>query len=226
MTSARTINLECPCCSHKFESDALTSTNNLGGRSTDFQDHPVGFPVLPYLIHSCPSCGFTGYENEYAQTLAQTLRQTIREKLTPLLKEKPLPEQQYESAAWIAEWSGKSSSIIADRFLRAAWCASDWENQEKEFYYRRQAIGYFKKALKNNEITEDQVPVITYLIGELYRRIEEKTQADPWFDQAMELVKPTSKNSWVNGLAWKQKNDPKEFMHSTGVLGPLNYGIK
>lgn len=212
MTRIYHFQLRCPCCQRKFESRAWLSTNTAGGQATDFHIRAVGAQPLPLEIHTCPFCGFSGREDDYQRRMDPALRKKIRERLTPLMtKEEILAERRYEYAAWIAEWSGAPVATIADRYLRAAWCAEDAGNQAAECGYRRQAISHFEEALQKQEVDEKQVAKITYLIGELYRHVGEKDQAREWFDRVPQAAGSSQENRWLIELAEQQKTNPKEY---------------
>ena len=50
MTTLRHIELTCPICHHCFDSQAVLSTNSLGGKRTDFHERAAGAQTLTYLI--------------------------------------------------------------------------------------------------------------------------------------------------------------------------------
>ena len=85
--------------------------------------------------------------------------------------------------------------------------------QEVHIYVsNRKAIEHFEKALRATEVPEDSVAVITYLVGELYRRIGEESYAHLWFDRVPEVAGQNPKAQWVIDLALQQKTDPKETL--------------
>ena len=101
--------LTCPCCNKKFESlDVMISSTH--GSSTDFHQIPGGADPLHMVMHTCPTCGYTGYHDAFKRAhLNPALKERIREQITPLLKdfsetserlyEFAAPERQYEFAA-------------------------------------------------------------------------------------------------------------------------------
>ena len=62
MTTLQQIELQCPICETRFRSQAVVSTNSFGGKRTDFHERAAGTQPLPYLIHMCNRCGFSGSE--------------------------------------------------------------------------------------------------------------------------------------------------------------------
>ena len=62
MTTLQQIELQCPVCENRFRSQAVVSTNSFGGKRTDFHERAAGTQPLPYLVHTCNRCGYTGAE--------------------------------------------------------------------------------------------------------------------------------------------------------------------
>ena len=65
MTSLRPIDLVCPVCDSHFRSQSVVSTNSFGGKRTDFHERAAGAQPLPYLVHTCTACGYSGVERNF-----------------------------------------------------------------------------------------------------------------------------------------------------------------
>ena len=195
------------------------------GSWTDLRPIPSGADPMYMVIHTCPSCGYTGYDGAFKRKPLNTaLKARIKEQITPLVKEFiltpkqqllyefPAPERQYEFAAWIAQWEGDSLQSIGDLYLRAAWCCKDSKNPRRERLYRLKALEFYERAMELKEISASEIGVCTYLIGELHRRVGEIGAAEIWFDRVAEATKGDPKRQWLVELATQQKTDPKEFI--------------
>jgi len=227
MTLPIPISLTCPCCHTKFESLDVTISSTCGS-STDLRPIAGGSDPLYMIIHTCPSCGYTGYHYTgyhdafKRKRLDPALREHIREQITPLIKhfsvtpklpyEFVAPERQYEFAAWIAQWKGDSLQSIGDLYLRAAWCCNDSKDPRKERFYRLKALEYFERAMELKEISVSDTGGYTYLIGELHRRVGEIGAANVWFDRVVEATNGDPKRQWLIDLAIQQKTHPKQFI--------------
>ncbi len=224
MTLPMVIYLTCPCCAAKFESLSVMISSTYGSW-TDLRPIPSGADPMYMVIHTCPSCGYTGYDGAFKRKrLGTALKERIREQITPLLKdfsltlrqkllyEFPAPERQYEFAAWIAQWERHSSQSIGELYLRAAWCCKDSKNPRNERFYRLKALEHLERAMELKEISANEVSSYTYLIGELHRRVGEIGAANEWFDKVAEVTKGDSKQQWLLELAFQQKTNPKEFI--------------
>ncbi len=196
------------------------------GSSTDLRPIAGGSDPMYMIIHTCPSCGYTGYHDAFKlKRLDPTLKEHIREQITPLLKdlrelpEPPqyvfaAPERQYEFAAWIGQWKGDPLQSIGDLYLRAAWCCNDSKDPRKERFYRLKSLEYFEQAMELKEISTSEIGVYAYLIGELHRRVGEVGAAETWFDRVAQATNGDLKQQWLVELAIQQKTDPKEFIGS------------
>ena len=88
--------------------------------------------------------------------------------------------EKYEAAAKVAEWQGTEPRHVADLLLRAAWCCVDEGDIEAERFFRRKAAWKFEEALERFDgVARDERAVLTYLVGELWRRVgDAKLAAD------------------------------------------------
>src|SRR5678815_5772356 len=152
MTTLRQIELCCPICRHSFHSQAVVSTNAFGGKRTDFHECAAGTQPLPYLVHTCSRCGYTGADRDFTEDAEVTpmLREHVWNELTPRLPTEALSgSEKYELAAKIAEWQSMEPRHIADLLLRAAWCCVDESDIEAERYFRRKAAWTLERALSS-----------------------------------------------------------------------------
>jgi tetratricopeptide (TPR) repeat protein len=186
------------------------STNTVD-RRTDFHPVTAGYPPIPLQISICPTCGYSGSIADYESPVEITpeIKKKIAAELTPQIKD-GIPNQAigYAFAARIAEWEGAEAIRIADLFLLAAWCAVDEYEAVDDIPHRLSAIEYFKRALEEDQVPSENRQNVTYLIGELYRRVGDVAQAGEWFDKAIGLPD----NDQITKLARQQRDDPKETM--------------
>ena len=214
MTTLRQIELCCPICSNSFQSQAVVSTNAFGGKRTNFHERAAGTQPLPYLVHMCDECGYSGGERDFAQEVEVSpfLKEHVFSELTPSATLAGTGSGKYEAAAKVAEWQGLEERHIADLFLRAAWCCVDEGDTEAERYFRRHAAWMFEKALRKYDgVVADERAVLTYLVGELWRRIGDTKQAKSWFESVSDEVTDSSSQSWIVAAAEQQCVEPQEW---------------
>jgi uncharacterized protein (DUF2225 family) len=191
------------------------STNRLG-MATDFMPITGGFPFIPLLIHACPSCGYAGGQGDFGdeQEVSGEIKARVFQELKPSLTGKRVsPPRAYQHAALLLEWRGAPALAVADRYLKAAWCCrirciNDTDHDEE--YFLRQALEGFERALTTDVVLDENAAKITYLVGELHRRVGEKDIAAKWFDRVAPLVGDNAELNWLTAAAQRQQTDPQE----------------
>ena len=215
MTTLQQIELHCPICESTFRSQAVVSTNSFGGKRTDFHERAAGTQPLPYLVHTCGRCGYSGSERDFSDEAEVTpmLREHIWNELTPCLPTEALSgSEKYELAARIAEWQSMELRHIADLLLRAAWCCVDEGDSEAERFFRRKAAWMLEKALHSFDgVAVDERAVLTYLVGELWRRVGDLTLSTAWFNRVPPEVTDEQTQQWVLDAARQQRDCPREW---------------
>lgn len=215
MTTLQQIELTCPVCETHFRSQAVVSTNSFGGKRTDFHERAAGTQPLPYLVHMCNRCGYTGAERDFTEEadVSPTLREQVWSELAPqIAKPAVLGSEKYEAAAKVAEWQGMEPRHVADLLLRAAWCCVDEGDIEAERFFRRKAAWAFERALDGFDgVAQEERAVLTYLVGELWRRVGDQERARQWFDQVPHEVADASTQQWVIDAARQQRDCPREW---------------
>jgi uncharacterized protein (DUF2225 family) len=214
MTTLRQIDLSCPACGNTFQSQAVVSTNAFGGKRTDFHERAAGTQPLAYLVHMCRECGYSGTERDFTGVtdVSPLVREHVLNELAPRVPVSATGSAKYEAAAKVAEWQGTEPRQVANLLLRAAWCCVEENDVEAERYFRRLAAWSFEDALKSYDgVGGEERAVLTYLVGELWRRVGESEQAKEWFDRVPEeIVEPVSQH-WIIAAAEQQRTDPQEW---------------
>ena len=206
MTTMQSVTLTCPNCSCEVWTQVLTSTN-FHGLTSDLRQLTTGMSPWGFMIHSCQDCGFTGDSSSFEGTVSSDVSDQIRNLIYPHIHDEQIDtDMKWEFAAQIAEWRKQSPETIANLYLNAAWCAL---KSEKECYYRRRAADWFEQALDYD--VEGRL-TITYLIGELYRRVGDTDVAHYWFDLAISEASKNPDASFIKKIATQQKTNPQEMI--------------
>lgn len=215
MTTLDLIELACPICTSAFRSQTVVTTNAFGGKRTDFHERAAGMQPLPYFVHLCTTCGFAGVERDFREEIqmAEELRERVLFELAPVLaREAATGSLKYEHAARVAEWQGAEPRYLADLFLRAAWCCVDENDTEAERYFRRHAAWRFTEALAAFDgVPLEERAVLTYLVGELWRRVGDRQLATTWFERVPLEITDVDAQSWIAEMAEQQREMPKEW---------------
>ena len=182
MTTLQQIELQCPICETRFRSQTVVSTNSFGGKRTDFHERAAGTQPLPYLIHTCSRCGYSGADRDFTDgaDVSPILKERVWSELAPAINNGTRTgSEKYEAAAKVAEWQGAEPRHVADLLLRAAWCCVDEGDTEAERFFRRKAAWKFEESLSAFDgVPRDERAVINYLVGELWRRVGDTTLAE------------------------------------------------
>jgi hypothetical protein len=215
MTTLREIALRCPICANQFSSQAVLSTNSFGGKRTDFHERAVGAQPLPYLIHTCSRCGYSGTERDFGDEaeVSAVIKEHVWDELAPKLPNGLMTgSEKYEFAAKVAIWQAHEPRRIADLLLRAAWCCVDEGDTEAERYFRRHAAWMFETALASFDgVERDERGVLTYLVGELWRRVGDTRQAQEWFGRVPGEISDADRQAWILDAARQQQHHPREW---------------
>ena len=215
MTTLQHIELRCPICDNRFRSQAVVSTNSFGGKRTDFHERAAGTQPLPYLIHMCSRCGYSGSERDFTEDadVSPMLKEHVWNELAPKLAcASAAGSEKYEAAALVAEWQSMDARYVADLLLRAAWCCVDEGDTEAERFFRRRAAWMFERALGSYDgVAPEERAVLTYLVGELWRRTGDMKKAAAWFDRVEDEITDPQAQQWVIDASRQQRDCPREW---------------
>ena len=108
--------------------------------------------------------------------------------------------------------AGLEARHVADLLLRAAWCCVDEGDIEAERFFRRKAAWKFEEALASFDgVARDERAVLTYLVGELWRRVGDTAQATAWFNRVSSEIVDAQTQQWVVDAARQQRDCPREW---------------
>jgi hypothetical protein len=212
MTTTMPMKLTCACCTTAFETRVLASTNYVG-IYTDFRRQTRGLEPSQYAVHSCPGCGFSGPDDWFEGKLPEAVRKLVSENLSPLgQNERASSWRKFEHAVRIACWKADPFDAIADLHLTAAYVCAANGRAEEERVHRVQAIVFFRRSIDTGGIAAEHLPNVTYLIGELYRRIGLADDANTWLEKAEALAKGDTELAWLAKLARQQRTSPRDLI--------------
>lgn len=204
MTTLRQEMRACPVCESRFPISLVTSSGSFGADS-DFRPRFWGPDPTEHFVQACMQCGFSGTEDDFLDGVTEGVIRKIRKFLTPRTRDLTKPSgafYKYEFLALIYEWEDRSSREVGDGFLRASWIARGVGNREKERLYQREAVRRFEEALEVGECgTQEERAVMSYLVGDLHRRLNRRRRAETWFHRAaeeFEMLEPRIQED----LAW------------------------
>ncbi|MDP6460885.1 MAG: DUF2225 domain-containing protein [Gemmatimonadota bacterium] len=210
----------CPVCEARFQSVTPLCTGSHAADS-DFRPHFWGADPLGAQVQSCEECGFSGYAQDYLDGVEESVLRKIRKFLSPRVRDISLPDTafyKYEFLALIYEWEDRSSLEVGDSFLRASWMARTVANREKERLYQREAVRRFEEALEIGECEDPETrAVVSYLVGDIHRRLNRRRRAEGWFLRAREeydLLEERTRTSveWLGDQIARQMESPCDML--------------
>ena len=212
MTTTMPMKLTCACCTTAFETRVLTNANYVG-TYTDFRRRTAGPEPSQFTVHSCPGCGFSGPEDWFARKLPDAVRKLVRENLSPLSPDaRTSLWRKFEYAARIANWKADPFDVLAELHLSAAYVCAANGRTEEEGTHRVQAIVFFRRSIDTGVIAAQHLPNVTYLVGELYRRIGLTDEANIWLERAEVLAREGMDLAWLAKLARQQRTSPRDLI--------------
>lgn len=195
----------CPVCHNEFDAKIVEAVVHQG-QDSDFFPHYVGEDPLPFFLVQCPKCNYCAYPEDYTDTTYKPVdKETIRSILEqPLAKKLPLNARRYYLAAKIYEKQKRNPYYVGNLYLRGSWVCRTLDDRKSEIELQQLAVKFLRQAVEHSTITNpDNLPVITYLIGELYRRLEDKDSAREWFESVQDYITDPDQN-WILELTRKQ----------------------
>jgi len=183
-TTLRDKEFTCALCGKTFPDKVLGSTN-VKERDTELRPYAMGLQPQPYFIHACPHCGFT--DGDHHLKLSDQERAEIRKFLAAYCQQHRCgqlsPVEKYEVYARTLEIRRLPPLTVASQYRHAAWMADDAGDAAAARTFREKAIQLMSQALENSQVAAKEVPVVTYLVGELNRRQGNFPAALNWFGQ-------------------------------------------
>ncbi len=212
MSKPVTISLHCPCCDHTFESYELSAESSVLRQTTDFFILSEGTQPIYYSLHTCTSCGYTGVKADFdVPALDEKLKLLVRTHISPLISGKQaFGGNQFEYAAMIAKWKNESDITIGELYLKASWCYRSAKSKQGEKNCRAKAIRHFENGIEKNAVDEKQIAFYSFLLGEQYRRIDNKGSAQKWYKKTLGLSYGKADLKWLYELAIAQSFNPKD----------------
>lgn len=216
VTSFKLSGFTCPACGAIFEARTVVSITHQG-QDSDFLPHYLGENPLPFFLVQCPECSYSGYPEDYTADHPEDRKVTTAfiKKILSLPISRKMPEEalKFFLAGKIYEETRRNPYHIGNLYLRGSWCCRLQENRKAEIELQQLAVRFLKVAVEKSTISNpDNLPVVTYLIGELYRRLEDRKSAREWFG-AVEEVIIDPEQQWILELTQKQAELNEHFIN-------------
>ncbi|NLY43176.1 MAG: DUF2225 domain-containing protein [Clostridiaceae bacterium] len=204
--------LVCPVCDSNITVRSVKSSSiRILSRDSDFMIHYKEPNPMFYDVWVCPQCGYAAISAQFNNINDKQIK-LIREKICSKWHPRTYPPV-YDIDIAIERYKlALLSSIVKDGkiserallCLKLAWLNRIKKDEKNEKKFMSQALKGFIKSYESEifPIAGLDEPSLTYLIGELYRRLDDNTNALIWFGRV--LSNTSAKNS-IKDLAREQK---------------------
>ena len=209
--------IKCPVCEHNFKVRMVKSASpRIQKKDADFY---IKYDVInPYFydVWLCNYCGYSGMKADFVK-IKEHQKALILSKITPKWHGKTYPEvynvniaiERYKLSLYSSVIMESSSSRKAMNCLKIAWMYRLSEDSDNELLFLDQALEGF-----NDAFTNESTPIygmdhgtLMYLIGELYRRVNEFGNANLWFSK---LITSTNVDQKIKEMARTQRDCIKQ----------------
>ncbi|PKM76483.1 MAG: hypothetical protein CVU90_12500 [Firmicutes bacterium HGW-Firmicutes-15] len=188
----------CPICQMIFTSLAVRSSKvYIGERESDFHTIYKGANPTHYSIIVCPACTYSASNTLFATPLPMNLVKGLSAALTQMPLEKPVDFSKerdldtvllsFKLAIRTAQLKKVAPGELAGLLLAAAWITREAGNSESESYYLEEALKHYLQAFQKSSSHVGNLNDVqaAYLIGELYLRNNNYSEAVNWFNIAI-----------------------------------------
>lgn len=205
--------MECPCCLQKFNTKKVrTSRLRVARRDEDFLNHYNVENPIKYNIFVCPNCGYSAYENKYAEITRPQIR-IIKDEISLKwvrrdfgdTRDEDMAIESYKLALFQGSLLGYKKLELANLCLNIGWLYRIKEKDGEEMRFLRLARDQFIEAYNGESLSGTNMDdgKLSYLIGELSRRLDEKEEAVSWLGVCLGLPS-TKMNPGLEEMAREQ----------------------
>jgi Uncharacterized protein conserved in bacteria (DUF2225) len=173
------------------------------GTDRDFCQSFAGKSLYELWVSTCPTCGYSGYVEDFSLTLQPDVKQKVLTKIKASEKITLLsPWDKYWLTGQIYQWRKARAIDIGNVYLRGTCSMRGTRlgpaDRVKEKVIRAEAIKFLRKAEKQGQFPLSEIANAKYLIGELYRRNEQFDKAIRYYEDAMKIkTRPAWLDEWV-----------------------------
>lgn len=214
----------CPVCEKKFNVTKVRGQTVAATVDTDFCTHFKGINPYYYAIWVCPNCGYAAHEDRFLGVLDGPKQQLKAFLASRTVNIDYTGERTWEQAVnahklalYYADMVGLSSSHLASLALRLAWLYREKEKSEEEQPALARAIEYYKQAYAKERFPIGNLTevTVTFIIGELLRRVGQHEEALSYFSKVVShpqaknerRIFELARNAWQEARAARKKDD-------------------
>ncbi|MDD4802320.1 MAG: DUF2225 domain-containing protein [Syntrophomonas sp.] len=188
----------CPLCQMTFTSLAVRSSKvYIGERESDFHVIYNGVNPTHYSIIVCPACTYAASNNLFANPLPMNMIKGLSAALLQMPLEKPVDFSKeralhtvllsFKLAIRTAQLKKVPPGELAGLLLAAGWINREIGDSESEKNYLAEALKFYLEAYQKSSKNVGNLSEVqaAYIIGELYLRQNNFTEAINWFNNTI-----------------------------------------
>lgn len=184
--------ITCPVCSKPFEITKVKSNGcKVESVDSDFCIRYEGINPFFYDVLICEHCGYAAQMDKFENILARDIK-LVQETITPRWKKRSFAGERtvetaietFKLALYNLHVRNAKNSELAKVCIRLAWLYR-LEDSPKENEFLEFALRSYVAAYENERFPVDKLDEFTcmYMIGELYRRMNNLEEAVKWFSR-------------------------------------------
>lgn len=213
-------NVDCPVCKNQFVTKKIrTSRLRLVKRDEDFLNYYSTENPIKYHIFVCPNCGYASWENKFDSIRKHEIG-IIADNISSRWNKRDLGGvrsldeaiEAYKLALLVGMLLEYTKLELGNTCLNIGWLYRLKNEKDEETRFLTLARDKFIEAYNSESLagTNMNDSKLSYLIGELSRRINEKEKALSWFNTCLSL--PSTKlNPALDDMAREQWRIAKEM---------------
>ncbi|XEC93858.1 DUF2225 domain-containing protein [Paenibacillus tarimensis] len=187
------IQLTCVCCEATFHTSRVRQSFKKAIKTdSDFcAYYKEGSNPDYYVVRVCPWCGFASTENSL-----ETLNDRQKKNYLDHIGSKWSPRdyggartleqalESYKIGLLCAQTVGEKNRVVAGLLHHIAWLYRYVSNKEQELRFLRFALEAYIRVYETEDGSVSNARLM-FLIGELYRRLDEPYEAVKWFGRVI-----------------------------------------
>lgn len=189
--------VECPVCNFNFTTKKVrTSRLRLIKRDADFLNFYDGENPIKYHVFVCPNCGYAGLENGFgdinereAKIIAENISSRWKRRDFGGVRSLDQAIEAYKLALLAGTLIHLTKLELGNLCLNIGWLYRLGEDGGQEARFLSMAREKFIEAFNTESLaaTSMDSSKLSYLIGELARRLGDKREAISWFNSCLKF---------------------------------------
>ena len=207
--------IHCPLCSTEYRTKkVLSRAAKVKGVDGDFCAHYSGLNPSHYAVNVCRECGFAFLEKTKPKISSSQRSQYIADVISrwqprTLTEGRSVQEAvvAFKLAIFCAQYIEEPARTVGGLCLQLAWLYRELEDEEQEMRFLREALEFYRDAYETDTSIELDGR-LTYLLGELYRRVGDDRSAVLFFNQLIHDKQAMPKYVRLARKQWELLREP------------------